>query len=47
MRKALLGSGQDRAFAGITEAAGTFAASPALFEHDLFGNRFTLFRIML
>jgi hypothetical protein len=46
MRKALIGSGQDRAFAGITEAAGTFAASPALFEHDP-ENRFTLFRIML
>jgi hypothetical protein len=47
MRKALIGSGHDRAFAGITEATGTFAASLPCLSMIFSENRFTLFRIML
>jgi hypothetical protein len=47
MRKALLASGQDRAFAGITETPNAFRRLPLCLSMIFPENRFTLFRIML
>jgi hypothetical protein len=47
MRKALIGSGQDRAFAGITEPPALSPPALLCLRMICSENRFTFFRIML